>query len=202
MVTPFPIERLEPLVNGLLRTNPEFADITSRLAGRLLAIQVAGVRRKFIVLAEPERVTVLTDTEVAPDVLISGNLPALGAYLLGIQYEISPSVGQVSVEGSAVVAQDFQRLFQGVELDLEEWLAGRVGDIGAHRAAKAARAVSSTFLDTGASLVHNLGDALQYELGVTPAREEFDLFSEQVAELVADIDRLAKGLSKLAPDTE
>ena len=77
----FRIDRLESPVNSLLRTNPEFSELTDRLAGRVLAVAITGVPCEIVAMAEPGHVTLLTETEIPPDVRIRGSVPALIAYL-------------------------------------------------------------------------------------------------------------------------
>lgn len=191
-----PISFFVDKLSRLLWTNPRIDELSRRLAGRVLAVGITGFNHDLLLQVEPSRMRLLPITSVQADIRITGSTPALLWYLLGLQRQVKDE-GDVVITGNATVAQDFQHLFQGIDLDVEERLSATIGDVAAHRIGIQGRKFFDWSRASAESVLFNLGEALQYEWQLMPAKEELEAFARQIGTLRGDVDRMAARLERL-----
>jgi ubiquinone biosynthesis protein UbiJ len=103
----------------------------------------------------------------------------------------------VEATGDMDVAQDFTRLLREADVDWEELLAGRIGDLAAHQLGRMARGFSRWGRETGEHLVRDLGEYLTEEVRMIPTHPELDEFLHAVDALRDDVERASARVSRL-----
>ncbi len=131
------------------------------------------------------------------DATISGRLAALIS-LAAQEDKISTSIQeQVSFRGNVGLAQKLQKLIAGLDIDWEEALAERFGDVLAFQLNSRARNLASWLRQSADSLLMTTSEYLREEARVSPAEVEFDDFRARVNELKNDVARAEQRLERL-----
>jgi ubiquinone biosynthesis protein UbiJ len=191
---------LESLLQPVARVlNRNIAESTAareqceRLDGKVIAIRVRDTALTSYFVIEGEVITLATDHEAEPDVVISGSLVTL-ALMAG---EDSIRDGSLDLTGDAATAQAFQHLLAHAKPDIEEELSGVIGDAAAHTLGEFARGVGRWARETRSIMGDNIREYLQEESRDVPSRYEVEEFTRSVNVLRDDVDRLAARIDSL-----
>lgn len=190
--------RIEALLSHAIRTNPKVDQLSAEVQGRLLTVRVTGIAAPLNILVTSAESVMLPCGDVTPDVTVQGSLPALGAFLLGIEPRTDALKESVDISGNAHLARRFQELFQGISLDGEEMLAQAIGDLPAHRLGNLARNGVSSVRQAAGTVAANLLEHLQYESGRLPAPEEWRAFAADLEQLGVAIGAAERRLESIA----
>jgi ubiquinone biosynthesis protein UbiJ len=129
----------------------------------------------------------------APDVEIV--LPP-GAALAALQGR-EALLREAQVSGSADFAEALSFVLRNLEWDAEEDLARLIGDIPAHRLARAARRFAAEQREAAQRLAENLGEYLAYERPWAVGRAELGNFAAAAETLHGETERLEQRISAL-----
>jgi ubiquinone biosynthesis protein UbiJ len=103
----------------------------------------------------------------------------------------------VEVSGDARLAEAVMALARHLRWDAEEDLSRLVGDVAAHRIARAARGFAAWQVDAGRRLAESFVDYVTEEKHMLLARPEHDDFAAAVAALRDGVERLQKRIERL-----
>lgn len=186
-----PIERG---LNACLAAAPGSRTRLAPLAGRIIDVELIelGLHLRFM----PDVAAVHVDIPDAtpPDVNIRGTLVGMAAATLG---PAESAMRGVEATGDMDVAQDFTRLLREADVDWEELLAGRVGDVAAHQLGRFGRSLAAWTKGTGEHLVRDFGEYLTEEAALVPTRPEIDGFLSSVDRLRDDVERIGTRVTRL-----
>jgi ubiquinone biosynthesis protein UbiJ len=163
------------------------ADI-ARLQGKVIRMELTGLPLTLHFLPEDGRVTVASDYHGDADITVRAPAASLMAAALKRDSEAVPRGMQVS--GDAETAQVFSRLLKHADLDWEDLLAQRIGDLPARQIGNAVRGLMGWARDTGSRLSQDFADYLHYESRDLPPRHEVQGFLSDVDRLRDDAERL------------
>ena len=104
---------------------------------------------------------------------------------------------QVTIEGDAELAQDFQKLIRELDIDLEELISHYVGDIAAHQIGRGARALRGWGQDAAQSLRLDIQEYMVEESRVLAPSWRVTGFIEQTDVLRADVERLEQRVARI-----
>lgn len=164
-----------------------------RLDGKIVAIRVRDTALACYFSIDNEVVTLGTEPDAEPDVIITGSLVTL-ALMAG---EDSIRDGSLDLAGDAATAQAFQQLLAHAKPDVEEELSGVIGDSAAHTLGQFAKGVGRWASETRSIMRDNIREYLQEESRDVPSRYEVERFSKDVNVLRDDVDRLAARIDRL-----
>lgn len=197
MATAIWLPILEEAVNRLLALDPRSAGRLSRLEGRVLRLEVAGLSDPLFLGVLGGALQVGTDPPSVPDVTLRG--PPFSLLRLLRSGGGRPLLdGEVQVEGDMGVLQDLHACLAAVNVDWEELLARRVGDVAAHGIARQARALAGWVGEGGESLGLDLKEYLWEEARLLPRQEAVEEYLSAVDALRDDVERLTKRVDRLA----
>ena len=129
---------------------------------------------------------------------ISGQLLAL-FNLAAQEDKISTSIRErVSFHGDVALAQRLQKIIANLDIDWEEALAQRTGDVVAVQLSRGARSFGAWLQNSADSLLQTTSEYLREEARLTPTQVEFERFQSGVTALKYDIDRVEARLQRLA----
>ena len=180
-------------LNHLLARDDAAARRLCAHAGRRVALRVGRVDAVFEA-AQPGRLIAVAAPAPASDLRLDVDAAAvLASQMRGQQLGLSG----VRIAGDAEFAQTVSWLLGHLRWDAEDDLAGLIGDVAAHRAARGARGLR----DEGLRLARRFeGDARDW-LAEAPrpvvARPEFDAVRAEVARLRDRVARLDKRIALL-----
>lgn len=192
---------LETALNTYLRLDVEMAGQLNAISGRLILLEVVGLEITLLVRVLNAKVQVSEQLVFEPDAIIRGSPLAL--VRLGLAADVPSAVMRQDVEirGDAEVGRVFRDVLAGVEIDWEEVLARRVGDIPAHQIGNAVRTLVAALSGAADRLRMDLSEYLQEEARVIPTHIEVEQFMDDVDSLCADLDRLEARLMRLPAAT-
>ena len=110
--------------------------------------------------------------------------------------------GHVALSGDTDTAEQFQMLLEFIKPELEEELAGIVGDSAARQVALVAKDVQSWLKGVRRSVERSSGEYLREESSQLPTAPEMAEFIAEVAELALAVDRAAARLQEYALQTK
>ncbi len=180
---------LETALNQALRLDPESLRRMAALQGRVIAIELRATGLTLYLFPGPDGVVLLGEYAGEPDTVLSGTPPGLARLSLGDASGVL-FAGEVTIRGDVETGQRFKAILDQLDLDWEEPLARLIGDIPAHRLGKLVRSTTDWARQAFETLGRNTAEYLEYEARALATRED-------VAEFVADVDRLRDDLARL-----
>ncbi|HEB66624.1 MAG TPA: sterol-binding protein, partial [Gammaproteobacteria bacterium] len=180
---------LETAFNEALRLDPESLRKLAALQGRVIAIELRGTGLTLYLFPGPDGVVLLGEYAGEPDTVLSGTPLGLARLSLGDASGVL-FAGEVTIRGDVETGQRFKAILDQLDLDWEEPLARLIGDIPAHRLGKLVRGTTDWARQAFETLGRNTAEYLEYEARALATRED-------VAEFVADVDRLRDDLARL-----
>jgi ubiquinone biosynthesis protein UbiJ len=131
------------------------------------------------------------------DASISGRLMAL-VNLASQDDKVSTSIReQVSFNGNVALAQKMQKLLASLDIDWEEALAERTGDVLAFQVHQRARSLGQWLRQSADSLLQTSSEYLREEVRLSPTEVEFEAFQARITELKHDVARTEIRLQQL-----
>ncbi len=136
------------------------------------------------------------------DATISGRLMAL-VNLAALDDKVSTSIQErVSFYGNVSLAQKMQRILTDLDIDWEEALAERTGDVLAFQIHQRARILGEWLRQSADSLLQTSSEYLREEARLSPTVVEFDVFQSRLTELKHDVARTEIRLQLLLEKTQ
>ena len=188
---------LERLLDGALDLDPETRRALAGLSGKVVDLDVAGVGAlRLRILDERVRVEPRSDAGEA-DVTIRGAPFSLLRFALADDRERLLLGDEVGLHGDIALATRLQQIAARLDVDVEEALACRIGDIPAHEVMRGVRGVGTWMRAAGAALLADVSEYVRYEAALTPHREDVGRFSHAVDDLRDDVERLEARIERL-----
>ena len=189
---------IESALNAYLGMDPEAVAGMERLMGRVIGFEVTGINFVLFCVPAADRVQILHEYDGVPDAVIKGSPVSFTLMAITGNPRQTIAQGTVKVIGDLQVGQAFYELLQAVEIDWEEMLANRIGDIPAYQLGRLARSIGAWTIRTRDSLRMDLTEYLQEEARVVPTRMELEAFMDDIDTLRSDVDRLAARVDRLS----
>lgn len=194
----FILERLNKIVNEILHSDPDLLSDVATMDGRVMAIDLVGLDKTIYIF--PESMGVHLQSEYGGDVhvLIKGTPFAL--LKMARQRDKQPASfdGDVEISGDLALGQHLQEMIKRLDLDWEELLSHKVGDVAAHQINNFVRSFSAWARESHKSMEQNIGEYLRIEAELSPNKVEIDQFMNAVDDLRNDADRLEQRIARLA----
>lgn len=203
-----PLEKLLRPLTGILNRNisetTPARGLCRQLDGKAVAIRVRDTGLAMYFLINDEVLTLQSDIEQEPDVVLTGSLLTL-ARMAGPAGDDSDGApirsGVLDITGDAFTAQNFQQLLKYARPDVEEELSRVVGDTAAHRAGQLARGFNAWVQEVRDTIHADVREYLQEESRDVPSRYEVERFANKVDVLRDDVARLEARINRLVGDT-
>ncbi len=190
------VAALNPAVDAALALDPDARTRVQRLEGAVLGVRVTGLGWCVYAVPSEDRVRLQVAQPDAPAAWISGP-PASLAMLATRAGTRALFSGRLRVDGDIAVAKAYKRLFDTLDPDWEEALAGALGDIPAHEAGRVLRGLRAWARRTATHRREDLRAWLIDETEAVPTRAEADRWLAEIDRLRADADRLRARLARL-----
>jgi len=189
---------LEEALNRYLALDPRTPERLAQLSGRAVQLDVVGFPGPLFLSFPGGAVHLASDCAGAPDVTLRGAPFSLLRLALTRDGERLLFDGEVELRGDSGVLQTLRACLADRDVDWEEEVAKRLGDIPAHALANQARAVAAWLGQGRESLGLDVQDYLWEEGRLLPRPEAVEAFLAQVDTLRDDAERLAKRVERLA----
>lgn len=184
---------LEAALNRLLQLDPEAQSRLAELADAVIAIDLDGLGLSVYLQAAANGVRVLSGYDGEPTVRIGGTPLALARHWRG-----DKSAGNaLTMTGDAAVARQFQTLLTQLDIDWEEQLSRKIGDVAAYQLGRFWRGFRAWSRQSADALLRDSSEYVQYELQALPPRPAVEQFLSAIDTLREDADRLAARIVRL-----
>jgi len=205
MLSSMAASALEAVINkGLALALNQYQDdvVHQRLQaldGKVIAIDLQGMDHSFYMIFNAGSVHVQNHLLGQADVRIAGTpLSLLRTSLAGKQQQQQGLFsGAVSISGDVDLGRQFNALLDGLNIDWEELLSQRVGDVVAHELGSRARELGAWVQQSLTTLAGDTSEYLQEEAQLLASRAELEPFLTAVDTIRNDVERLEKRLSRL-----
>ena len=178
------------LLDGALELDPETRRALAGLSGKVVDLDVVGVGgSRLRILGESVRVEPCNDADEA-DVTIRGTPFSLLRFAFADDRQRLLLGDEVSLHGDIALATRLQQIANRLDVDVEEVIAHRIGDIPAHEVMRGVRGLGNWVREAGAALLADVSEYVRYEAAMTPTREDVERFSRAVDDLRDDVERL------------
>lgn len=199
IVPALPFRLLERLLDDALALDPESRSALAGLSGKVVDVEVTGAGALRLRI-DGERVHIGPRDaagDAAADVTVRGTPLSLLRLAFSGDREALILGDEVDLRGDVALAAQLQRIAARMDVDVEEALAQRIGDVPAHELMRGVRGLGGWMHAAGAALLADLSEYLRYEAAVVPRRDEVEQFSHAVDDLRDDVERLEARVTRL-----
>ena len=197
---------LQSAINQYLRLDPDSNARMAMLEGRCIGIELTGLDLQLFIYPGEQgiRLSDHLDTATEPDTVLRGTPLGMARLGLGQDTEKTLFSGAVTITGDVETGQIFKGILDAMDIDWEEQLSKLTGDVIAHQLANGARHIDSLLKHGRRTLQQDIGEYLQEELRLLPARIETENFSSDITRISMDTDRLEARIKRLLdkPETD
>ena len=172
----------------------------AELQGKVVRLELIGLPLVLHFLAQDGKMTVASDYN--GEAHVDMRVPAASLVVTALKRDPEAIPKGMQMNGEAETAQVFSRLLRNADLDWEELLAQRIGDVAAHQVGNAVRGFMRWSRDSGTRLGQDLADYLHYESRNLPPRHEVQGFVSEVDRLRDDAERFDARLRRVSARIE
>lgn len=184
---------LNPLINRILKEDPNTISKIQKLEGRRVAFQFTDMPINIEIHFENGLVKMNKRQSEKNDVRLKTSFKT---FVEVMKSETPVSVPGISIEGDIMIAHQLQALFKGINLDWEEMLSHFTGDVIANKIGLFAKVFKKRTNGFKSRMSKNIVLFLQEEALILPRKEEVDVFLEDVDHLRDEVQRLENKISR------
>lgn len=196
-IKPLVMSALEAALNKYLSLDEDVSLFLKPLIGKVIAVTITPFNETIYLCPSENIIQFMDIYEGTVDTTLTGSLPALG--LMGLSNTPARSFfsGDVVITGDLAVGQQFQCVFDKLDIDLEEQLSQYTGDVVAHKVGNFFRSAHNWHQESIDSIKLNVAEFLQDESKDLPPEPEVNIFTQQVDQLKEDLERTEAKLQRL-----
>lgn len=196
LLNQFLVTTVETLINQTLRLDPPSLQALGKLSGKIIRIELNDIDLNFVLFPDNQGIIILSDYKGEVDVCIKG-APFTLLRLLLEQETILVNSPDVTISGKINVAQQLLQILKELDIDWEEQLAKRLGDVFAHKLGTLFRQCQDYTNERMKTLQLNTSEYLQEEIRHLPSYAEIETFLNAVDTLRDDLERLEQRVQRL-----
>lgn len=188
---------IETTVNQLLSLSSNSEVALDALSAQVVRIKLNEYGRPLYFFIAERKIAVLNEFEGEVSVALALGIDTLIA--IKNKHSISDLIktDKLIIDGDIKVLQQFADLLTGLDIDWAEHLSSVTGDVLAHRLTTQTNNITNKLSNKSTEAKQHLGDYLKHEAKVTISPLEFIHFSDQVAELSAQVTLLVDTVNRL-----
>ncbi|MGH8507117.1 MAG: ubiquinone biosynthesis accessory factor UbiJ [Gammaproteobacteria bacterium] len=189
------LDLLERVLGSLLRLDPEALGRLKGMAGKTIAVELAGLGQTIYLSPEAAAIRLRGDHRGEVHVRIRGTPLALLA--MSADTEGASVASGVEIIGDVALGRHLQSLLASFSVDWEELLSHYIGDVAAHQLGRGGRAAGRWLAETRTTLERDSAEYLRNEAELLPERWQVLRFLADVDDLRTDLDRLEARIKRL-----
>jgi len=186
---------LETGVNKLHQLDNHAKQRRKALDGTIVGVSFKEINKPLYFVISHQQIDLLSHFEDQPDCFISLNFLALLELQDNHQLTHLIKSGQLEVEGDIKIVQQFAQLLTEMDIDWEEHLASKVGDLVAHKMVYVVKQARKTLIKQGNRTHQQLTEIITEELKLAPGPLEVAHFCDQIDDLEKQVATLEKKLT-------
>lgn len=196
--TVLPTAGAEAFANHLLNLDAASSPRLQKLADKRLRVTLIELGKPFTLQVISQQLLFSWVDEEAVDCHIMTRLAVLPELRDTANITRLIKADALDIDGDPMLAQQFAQLFVALDIDWEEQLSARIGDVPAHFVMRAFKQSQKWLEQALADQKMWLRDVLVEEKQLLVSKAEFSGFSQQVQQLRAQIDQLERALNQLS----
>ncbi len=197
MIKSFLLQPIEKALNRYLALDPESHQRLHGLEGKTITIHLEALQQYFQLTIHEKTIRVTAGETLPAEIKIRGTPLNLLSLALSRDKKNHFFTETVAIEGNAELGQQIIDLFDQLEIDWEEQLAGWVGDFPAHQLGRLAQKFLAWGQEAKTSLTQNLNEYVHEEKPWFPPAAALADFLSEVDDLRLDLDRLEARVKQL-----
>lgn len=185
------LEPIARLINKYLALDPDTKERMIEIEGACARVDVLGFEQSIYVACHNSSITLSKDlSEETPTVVIRGApLSLLRMLKTNDPTELVQS-GEIEMQGDAQLGRKIKAVFDGLDIDWEELLAQRIGDIPANYIGSAARELTSWRTRSHAAINASVSEYLKEEIRQLVTPIEVENWLDEIDDIRETVDRL------------
>lgn len=188
---------LEDMANSYIALDPEFPRRLDTLGDKTIRLEITGINLDIYISIVQRRLKLHQFHSSTPDVTLRGTPLGLLSLLRAEDPMSTVQQGHIELGGDARLAREFKKVFDALDIDWEEMISRVIGDWPAHRLGILAGSLRKWRRRSDESVHRSMGEYLQEETRLLPARIEIENFVAEVDALREAADRLEARLNHL-----
>ncbi|WP_409439008.1 SCP2 domain-containing protein [Psychromonas sp. GE-S-Ul-11] len=181
---------LETSVNQLHQLDSSAISKRKQLNGTIIAASLQEIDLPLYFIISEQQVDVLNQFEGQPDCTIKVSFQALNKLQDNRQLTQLIKSGELEVDGDIQLVQKFAMLLTDMQIDWEEHLSQKVGDVIAHKLCQHAKTAFQTTQFQYKRIETQSALYVTEEIKLAPSALEVAYFCDQVSSLATDADLL------------
>ena len=187
---------LETGVNKLHQLDSSAKQKRKALDGTIVGVSLKEINKPLYFVISNQQIDLLSCYEGQPDCFIRLNFLALIELQDNHQLTNLIKSGQLEVDGDIKIVQQFAELLTEMDIDWEEHLANKVGDILAHKIVYHAKQCKKVLAKQANKAHKQLAEIITEELKLAPGPLEVAYFCDQVSDIEKQVAALEKQLAR------
>ena len=180
-----------------LQDDPATQEKLSKLSGKVIAFHLKKIDQTFYFLPSEKGLAIANDTPEKIDVTIRAKPSTVLKIARDGMDDADLEAGELEIEGDAITGQRFAALLNELNIDWEELLSQRIGDVPAHILSSGLSKLMAWDKDTHATMKQNMGEYLIEEARLAASQVAVEKYLDQVDELRNDVARLSARIAQL-----
>ena len=180
----------------IFATDPDTLSKLSTLAGKRIALEIKKVNHTFFLNIENDHIALIPESND-----IDVRLKAKPSTLLKIARDgienANLDKGELEIEGDAIVGQRFAGMLNTLDIDWEELIASKFGDVSARMAFNFFDKLQQWRTETGNTIQQNLSEFLVEEAQIVSHQNQVENFVHAVDIVRNDAARLQARFTEL-----
>lgn len=181
---------LEKGVNQLHQLDSSAESKRKQLNGTIIAARLQELNLPLYFVISEQQIDVLNQFEGEPDCAIKVSAQALHKLQDNRQLTQLIKSGELEVDGDIQLVQKFAMLLTDMQIDWEEHLSQKIGDVLAHKFFQHSKQAMQNTQSQYKRIEKQSALYLTEEVKLAPSALEVAYFSDQVSSLEADAERL------------
>lgn len=186
---------LETGVNKLHQLDSSAPQKRKALNGNIIGVSLKEIEKPLYFVISNQQIDLLSRFEGQADCFIRVN--ALALIELQDNHQLTNLIksGQLEVDGDIKIVQQFAQLLTEMEIDWEEHLSSKIGDLLAHKLVYHAKQCKKLVCKQSKKAHQQLSEVITEELKLAPGPLEVAYFCDQVSDIEKQVARLDKQLA-------
>lgn len=190
---------IEIALNKALAQQQSLLQDCAAMQGQYIGLHLRDIQRTLVFAPHAQGLTVLAKPQLPEGAelaaVIEASIVSLARAALTPDQVGLPDGMQLS--GDTELARQFSELLKAIDLDWEEHLAQRVGDVLAHQIGEGVRSLFSWGQSVGGSVTRDVAEYVREEAQQTPHPDEVAEFFDDVDDLRHAVERLEARLQNV-----
>ncbi|WNC72662.1 SCP2 sterol-binding domain-containing protein [Thalassotalea psychrophila] len=187
---------LEIIINKALSLDPNINSTLAKVNNKSLTLILSELGFPITLQVHQDEITVIA-SKLSTDCVIQTSLKTLPKLT---QAELLTSLiktGELDIIGDPKLAQQFASIFELLNIDWEQQIAERIGDIPAFKLGQLNKALLEKLSFANEQISQDASEYLLFEQRILVTETEINHFNQQVADVDQAVDNLAKRLTIL-----